>query len=99
MSTGDTSSADQTHRAAAELRQRLADLERDIKALAEAAKAAAREKVSDLRQEAETCREEQRAKIRGVEQSIEQCLTEHPIRAVLTAAGIGFVLGAIWTRR
>lgn len=93
-------STENTFRSATdELRQRLADLEHDFEALTQAGKAAAREKLFEARNTAAAFCEERRAKVCGLEQSLEHCIAEQPVKAILAAAGGGFVLGALWMRR
>jgi ElaB/YqjD/DUF883 family membrane-anchored ribosome-binding protein len=43
--------------------------------------------------------EEGRQRAIGLERSLEQQIREQPLRAMLTAAGIGFVLGILFSRR
>jgi ElaB/YqjD/DUF883 family membrane-anchored ribosome-binding protein len=93
-------STEETLRSATdELRQRLADLEHDLAAVAQASKAAAREKLEEARSSAAAYCDERRAKVQGLEKSLEQCVAEQPVKAVLAAAAAGFVLGALWMRR
>jgi ElaB/YqjD/DUF883 family membrane-anchored ribosome-binding protein len=94
MSTEDT-----VYSATNELRQRLTDLEQDIQALGKTVRAAAAEKVHEVRDDAAAFCAERRAKAADVERVIEQRIVEQPLMALLTAAGIGFVLGSLWMRR
>lgn len=94
MSTKET-----VHHVADELRQRLADLEQDIKSLAQTARDAAGEKLHDARVGATEFLNDRRAQAVRLEKSMEQCIAEQPVKAVLFAVGAGFLLGFLWKRR
>jgi len=88
----------QTCTPTAELSQRIADLQRDVEELARAVKAIAREKLNAVRESAMEYCEEGRTQARGFERSIEKCIAERPLSALLTAAGAGFLIGVISRR-
>lgn len=82
----------------AELSQRIADLQRDVEELSRTVKAIAREKLNAVRTSAAEYCEERRAQVQGFERSIEKCIAERPLSALLTAAGAGFLVGMISRR-
>lgn len=93
------STEDSVRSATDELRQRIADLERDLAALGPAAKDAAREKLHDVREGAAAYCHDGRAKVEGIERTIEKTIVEQPARSLFVALGVGFILGALWMRR
>lgn len=62
-------------------------------------KEAARQKYEDLRDRASSYYESGRERAKQWEQSIEGYVQEKPVKSLLIAAGVGFLLGAIWKRR
>jgi len=81
-----------------ELSQRIADLQRDVEELTRTVKTIAREKLNAVRTSATEYCEERRAQAQGFERSIEKCIAERPLSALLTAAGAGFLVGVISRR-
>ena len=71
----------------------------DIQELGGMAREMAREKVEQLRASASEYCEEGRDKVQEVERSFEQFVGQHPLKAVLIAAGVGMLLGGLWMRR
>src|SRR5262245_32324785 len=59
----------------------------------------ASERVAEWRDDVSEFEEERLHQMRGVKTALMQRLRDRPVAALLTAAGIGFVLGAIWRRR
>lgn len=74
----------------------------DLKAAAEAKahelRTAAEAKAQEFRGKAEHAFDEARVKARTFREDGEQYIRENPTRAVLTALGVGFVLGLIFRR-
>lgn len=74
----------------------------DLKAAAEAKahelRHAAEAKAHELRARAESVYGEYRAKARTLREDGEHYIRENPLRAVLTALGVGFVLGLVFRR-
>jgi len=74
----------------------------DLKAAAEAKahelRAVAEAKAQEFRGKAEHAFDEARVKARTFREDGEQYVRENPTRAVLTALGVGFVLGIIFRR-
>jgi len=85
--------------ATAEFRERLAELQHDIEALARSAKTVARDELSDVGERASTFCQQQAANVRGVERSMEHWIAERPVKSLLTAMGLGVVLGVLWRWR
>lgn len=59
---------------------------------------AAEQKAADLRSRAEQAYGEASARARTMREEGEQYVRENPMRAVLTALGVGFVIGLIFRR-
>lgn len=74
------------------------DLRAATEAKAQELRAVAGAKVGELRGKAEHAYDEARGRARTLRQDGEQYIRENPTRAVLTALGVGFVLGMIFKR-
>ena len=59
---------------------------------------AAKEKFNDLRQSASEYYEQGRERAREWEQNLEAYVQDQPVKSLLIAAGVGFLLGVIWKR-
>jgi len=74
----------------------------DLRAAAEAKaaqlRAAAEQKAQDLRNRAEATYEDVRTRAENYRTDTEQWVRENPTRAVMTAIGVGFILGLIFRR-
>lgn len=92
------------------LRDKAADLKHDVEALGATARQAAHEHASTVRDAAghlyEEGREragqlydEGRQRAQRFERTVENQVRERPLQAVLVAAGVGFILGALCVRR
>lgn len=75
-----------------ELRAKAEALKEDLKGLGAAARDAAQEKLNSLRGEAEAC-------VGRSCETLEERIRQEPLKAVLIAAGVGFVVGYLWARR
>jgi len=71
-----------------ELREKAAQVKRDLQELSSVAKEAAQEKWGDLKEGAVE-----------LEGKVENRIREHPIQSVLIAAGVGLLIGVLITRR
>jgi ElaB/YqjD/DUF883 family membrane-anchored ribosome-binding protein len=60
---------------------------------------AAQEKLGQAGERASECCEQGRDKVHGIACACEQFLRERPLRSVLIAGGIGWLLGRFWSRR
>lgn len=59
---------------------------------------AASQKYEDLRNQASEYYEEGRQRAQEWEQTVEDYVQQQPVKALLIAAGVGFLMGAIWKR-
>jgi ElaB/YqjD/DUF883 family membrane-anchored ribosome-binding protein len=60
---------------------------------------AAQEKLGQVAEKASEYCEQGRDQVHGVACACEQFLRERPLRSVLIAAGVGWLLGRFWKRR
>jgi ElaB/YqjD/DUF883 family membrane-anchored ribosome-binding protein len=74
------------------------DLRAAAEAKAQELRQVAESKAHDLRGRAEQAYGEARTRVRTLREDGEQYVRENPLRAVLTALGIGFVFGLIFRR-
>lgn len=71
----------------------------DFQEMGGIARDVAQEKLRDLQDTASDYYEQGREKVQHMEQSFEELIREHPVKAVLIATGIGLLLGRFWMRR
>jgi ElaB/YqjD/DUF883 family membrane-anchored ribosome-binding protein len=71
----------------------------DIEQMGGAVRDAARAKLGEVGDKAAEYCEQARDKVHGVACICEQFIRERPLRSVLMAAGIGWLLGRFWNRR
>ena len=71
----------------------------DLQEMGETVRDAAQEKLGQVGEKASEYCEQGRDKVHGVACACEQFLRERPLRSVLMAAGIGWLLGRFWKRR
>jgi ElaB/YqjD/DUF883 family membrane-anchored ribosome-binding protein len=76
-----------------------ATLARDFHDVGDAAKRIATDSVDALRGTTQQYLDEGRSRARRVGQSVQEKVQEEPVKALLIAAGLGFLLGALWIRR
>lgn len=77
--------------AAEELRSAAEEKARELRSAAE-------HKASEYRHKAEQVYDDARNRVSSVREDCEVYVRENPMRAVLTAAGVGFVMGLIFRR-
>ena len=75
------------------------EVKKDLHAIGGTAKHAAQEKVEQVGEKAAEIYERGQDRVHGVACSCEQFLRERPLRSVLMAAGLGWLLGRLWKRR
>jgi len=103
QSLGNQSSTD-------DLRRKAGDVKQSVQELGSVAKQAAGEKIGELRDtasekmgelrdSASEYYERGRDRMYEAEQTVEDYIREQPLKSVLIAAGVGFVLGACYLRR
>ena len=72
---------------------------RDHQKLGSSVRDRAQEKVEQLRAGAADGAREGRDKVQQVERSFAQYVREQPLKSILIAAGVGWVVGRFWMRR
>ena len=75
------------------------EVKKDLEGAGETVRDAAQEKLGQVGEKAAEYCEQGRDKVHGVACACEQFLRERPLRSVLVAAGIGWLLGRFWKRR
>ena len=73
-------------------------VKKDLQQLGAAAKDVAEDQLEQIGDIASEYYDQQRDKIHGVACACEQYVRERPLRSVLMAAGIGWLLGRVWKR-
>ncbi len=91
--TGESSASDQ-----ADLRNKAAEVSENLRDLGGQVRNAARDKYEQLSGEARAYYDQGRDMAQEWEQGIESYVREKPLQAVLIAAGVGLLLGALWKR-
>ena len=71
----------------------------DLQEMGETVRDAAQEKLGQVGEKAAEYCEQAQDKVHGVACACEQFVRERPLRSVLMAAGIGWLLGRFWKRR
>lgn len=74
------------------------DMGQQLKDKAQQVRDAAGEKLQDLRDHASEYYQQGRDKAEQWEQSLEDYIQEAPMKSILIAAGVGFLVGMIWKR-
>jgi ElaB/YqjD/DUF883 family membrane-anchored ribosome-binding protein len=74
-------------------------ISKDLQDIGDATKKMATEGVHVLRQTAGEYVDRGRTRVREFEESIESRVKERPVKSLLVAAGIGFLMGAFFSRR
>ena len=72
---------------------------KDFEEMSETARAAAQEKLARVGEKASEVCADGRDKVHGLACACEQYISQRPLRSVLTAAGIAWLLGRFWKRR
>jgi ElaB/YqjD/DUF883 family membrane-anchored ribosome-binding protein len=75
------------------------EVKKDIQEMGETVRDAAQEKLGQVGEKALEYCEQERGKVHGVACACEQFISQRPLRSVLMAAGIGWLLGRVWKRR
>lgn len=74
-------------------------VKKDLQKMGETVSDAAQEKLEQVGEAASEYCEQGREKVHGVACACEQFIRDRPLRSVLMAAGIGWLLGQVWKRR
>jgi ElaB/YqjD/DUF883 family membrane-anchored ribosome-binding protein len=82
----------------AEFRDTAAAIGHDVQELGRVTKNLAGDTVSAIRENASEYYQQGIKKAKGLEKDLETKIKENPLQALLIAAGVGFVLGALWKR-
>lgn len=72
---------------------------RDLEDMGAAAKQMAHHSVAAVRDTALEYLDVGRSRVRHIGEDIQSRVVQQPVKSLLIAAGVGFLLGAIWTRR
>ena len=78
---------------------RAATVAQDFHEVGDAARQMATHGVAAVRDTAYQYLDEGRSRVRHLGDGVHSKVQDQPLRALLIAAGVGFMLGAIWTRR
>lgn len=78
---------------------RAASVADDFHEVGDAARQMANHSVAAVRETAMQYLDEGRSRAQHLGDEIQSHVTERPLKSLLLAAGVGFLLGAIWTRR
>jgi ElaB/YqjD/DUF883 family membrane-anchored ribosome-binding protein len=70
-----------------------------VQDVATAMKRTASEQVENLRDTANEYLDQGRMRLQEVGENVESHVREQPVKSLLIATGIGFLLGALWVRR
>jgi ElaB/YqjD/DUF883 family membrane-anchored ribosome-binding protein len=79
--------------------ERASAIAKDFQDVRSATKQMATDSVDVLRHTANDLFDEGRTKAREVGQSVQSKVQEKPVKSVLIAAAVGFLLGVFWVRR
>jgi ElaB/YqjD/DUF883 family membrane-anchored ribosome-binding protein len=72
---------------------------KDVHDVRDAAKRIATDGAEAIRETAHHYLDEGRSRVQHLGENVQSKVEEQPLKALLLAAGIGFLVGAIWTRR
>jgi len=75
------------------------EVKKDLQEMGDVVRDAAQEKLAQVGEKASEYTELGREKVHGVGCACEQFVSKRPLRSVLMAAGVGWLLGRIWKRR
>lgn len=78
---------------------RAVSVARDFHAVGGAARQMATHSMEAVRDTARQYLDDGRSQVRHLGEGVQARIAEQPLKSLLIAAGIGFLLGAIWTRR
>jgi len=82
-----------------EFREKAANLGQDVQELGKLSKEIAQDTVGMLRENAGDYYEQGLKKAQKLEKSFESKIRENPLRSLMIAAGVGLVVGFLWSRR
>lgn len=85
--------------AGAQLRERSSEAVDTLRGAGSEARRVAQEQMGHFRDTASEYLDQGRERAKQLSENMESQIIEMPFRSVLIAAGVGFVLGALWMRR
>lgn len=74
------------------------EMTKDLKEMGSTAKEAAQEKIGQLGDKVSEYYDQGREKAQRAQLSVEEYITEQPLKSILIAAGVGLLLGRFWMR-
>jgi ElaB/YqjD/DUF883 family membrane-anchored ribosome-binding protein len=75
------------------------EVKKDLQEMGETVRDAAQAKLNQVGEKASEYYEQGRDSVHGVACACEQFVRQRPLRAVLIAVGVGWLLGVLWKRR
>lgn len=84
--------------ASEQVRQHAGEAVQNVREMGSQVREAAREKLENLRDQASEYYDQGREKAQEWEQNLESYIQDQPVKSLLIAAGVGFLLGVIWKR-
>ena len=75
------------------------EVKQDLQEMGQTVRDAAQEKLGQVGERASEYYEQGRDNVHGIACACEQFVRQRPLRAVLIAAGVGWLLGVLWKRR
>ena len=75
------------------------EVKQDLQEMGQTVRDAAQEKLGQVGEKASEYYEQGRDNVHGIACACEQFVRQRPLRAVLIAAGVGWLLGVLWKRR
>jgi len=94
-----SASKDPFSKHSAEFRETASAIGHDVQELGRVTKDLAGDTINKIRDNAGEYYQQGLKKAQGFEKDMEGRIKENPLQAILIAAGVGFVLGALWKRR
>ena len=73
------------------------EVKKDLQEMGQTVRDAAQEKLGQLREHASGYYQQGQDKVQGIVCALEQSVGQQPLRSVLIAAGVGFLLGRFWS--
>jgi ElaB/YqjD/DUF883 family membrane-anchored ribosome-binding protein len=97
--TTDDKHGSHAHSATDDLKETAAEIGESIRDIKDEVGTLAREKFDDFRDQATGYYKKGRKKAVELEKTVEGYIQDEPVKALLIAAGVGFLVGMFWRRR
>jgi len=81
-----------------QLRGMASDVKENLKDVSNAARDMAQEKLGEAREVAGQYYQQGRERAQALEQNLETYIKEQPVTSIMVAAGVGFLIGVLWSR-